>query len=115
MMQNLSQVTNVQPQGSMSPLLLLIVLVILLLGVWMILRGLGKNRKKAEGGEASCGHCGYIVLGLERLICPECGNDLREVGIEKPRANDGKGLIVKGSILMGIVFLLVVLLWFTVA
>ena len=31
--------------------------------------------------EPSCGHCGYCVRGLPGLVCPECGSDLREVGI----------------------------------
>lgn len=33
----------------------------------------------------SCGSCGYAVEGLETLSCPECGCDLRQVGIETPR------------------------------
>lgn len=35
----------------------------------------------------SCGQCGYIVRGIGSLNCPECGADLREVGIvvERPR------------------------------
>jgi hypothetical protein len=32
----------------------------------------------------SCGKCGYEVAGLEVLRCPECGGDLREVGINTP-------------------------------
>ena len=31
--------------------------------------------------EMSCGGCGYVVRGLSQLTCPECGADLREVGI----------------------------------
>lgn len=34
----------------------------------------------------SCGKCGYQVEGLEALRCPECGNDLRIVGIKTPSA-----------------------------
>jgi hypothetical protein len=33
----------------------------------------------------SCGHCGYAVEGLEAMTCPECGRDLRTVGIETPK------------------------------
>ena len=29
-----------------------------------------------------CGGCGYIVVGLPTHICPECGGDLRDVGVE---------------------------------
>jgi hypothetical protein len=35
--------------------------------------------------QPSCGHCGYAVEGLEALSCPECGSDLRKVGIETPK------------------------------
>src|SRR5882757_2082183 len=33
--------------------------------------------------ESTCGHCGYAVTGLPTFVCPECGSDLREVGIHK--------------------------------
>lgn len=35
-----------------------------------------------------CGGCGYSVIGLNSLTCPECGSDLRRVGIvsaKRPR------------------------------
>jgi hypothetical protein len=31
-----------------------------------------------------CGRCGYSVRGLTTFTCPECGGDLREVGIYSP-------------------------------
>ena len=34
----------------------------------------------------SCRACGYAVKGLPSFICPECGSDLREVGIDTPGA-----------------------------
>ncbi len=34
----------------------------------------------------ACGRCGYAVKGLTALSCPECGGDLREVGITTPRS-----------------------------
>jgi hypothetical protein len=40
-----------------------------------------------EAGDAvgpRCGKCGYSVLGLPTTTCPECGSDLREVGIVTP-------------------------------
>jgi hypothetical protein len=37
-----------------------------------------------------CGKCGYCVRGIPSLICPECGSDLREVGIIPP---GGSGVI----------------------
>jgi hypothetical protein len=34
------------------------------------------------GREPRCGQCGYIVRGIATFVCPECGSDLREVGID---------------------------------
>src|SRR5437588_12839068 len=44
----------------------------------------GRTRNKAT--EPRCGRCGYNVTGLPGTICPECGSDLREVGIIWPGA-----------------------------
>jgi predicted RNA-binding Zn-ribbon protein involved in translation (DUF1610 family) len=38
---------------------------------------------------AACGRCGYDVRGLSSFTCPECGSDLREVGIVRPRSRRG--------------------------
>jgi hypothetical protein len=35
--------------------------------------------------QPSCGACGYPVQGLPSFTCPECGKDLRQVGIITPR------------------------------
>jgi hypothetical protein len=32
-----------------------------------------------------CRKCGYIILGLQRAVCPECGADLHDAGIKPPR------------------------------
>ena len=32
----------------------------------------------------TCGACAYAVRGVSSLFCPECGADLREVGIVTP-------------------------------
>jgi class 3 adenylate cyclase len=66
--------------GSGSPLLWLgvTVLIVMLAAaaiVWW-LRG-----RRAAG--PTCGHCGYAVAGLPTFTCPECGSDLREVGIRR--------------------------------
>ena len=42
------------------------------------------KRRGPRVSEPSCGKCRYIVHGLEGHICPECGSDLREVGILQP-------------------------------
>src|SRR5258706_6017168 len=39
------------------------------------------SRKPAPVTETECGKCGYRVTGLPTFQCPECGMDLREVGI----------------------------------
>ncbi len=38
---------------------------------------------KSDDGEPKCGGCGYLVRGLSMLQCPECGGDLRVVGITR--------------------------------
>lgn len=44
--------------------------------------------------ESVCGKCGYIVKGLATLTCPECGSDLRDVGIVSPdRSTRWSGII----------------------
>jgi hypothetical protein len=44
--------------------------------------------------EPHCGRCDYPVRGLPTFACPECGNDLRKVGIVapgvRPRATKGQ-------------------------
>jgi hypothetical protein len=45
------------------------------------------RRRLKRAGAASpraCGRCGYDVRGLPTFACPECGSDLREVGIVAP-------------------------------
>jgi hypothetical protein len=42
--------------------------------------------KGRSGGDLpTCAKCGYAVRGLVGLNCPECGADLREVGIVTPK------------------------------
>jgi hypothetical protein len=36
-----------------------------------------------------CGKCGYSVEGLTQLNCPECGADLRQVGIKTAPSQSG--------------------------
>ncbi len=38
-------------------------------------------QRRNTSTDAACGHCGYKVQGLPTDICPECGSDLRKVGI----------------------------------
>src|SRR5580693_8618461 len=61
---------------------LIIFIVLIPLGV-IAMRSLTSHRP-ATNIEPSCGHCGYCVRGITSLTCPECGSDLREVGILAP-------------------------------
>ncbi|MCG8507982.1 MAG: hypothetical protein MI741_02030 [Rhodospirillales bacterium] len=42
------------------------------------------GREPKNTGAMSCGRCNYPVRGLETFNCPECGEDLRVVGINRP-------------------------------
>jgi hypothetical protein len=66
--------------------LLLLVVVALPVGaaVWLVFFARrGPSRRGLRG--PVCGACGYNVLGLATMTCPECGGDLRVVGILTPR------------------------------
>src|SRR5687767_6620225 len=43
-----------------------------------------RRRLRNFDPEPRCGQCGYAVRENTTLTCPECGSDLREVGIIKP-------------------------------
>lgn len=57
----------------------LVIFVIPLALALVLLVWLRRPRKSPDG--PACGQCGYAVYGLPTFICPECGSDLREVGI----------------------------------
>ena len=59
-----------------------VTVVILLVGG--ILYGLWKDRRD-RAAEPCCAACRYPVRGLQALMCPECGIDLREAGILTPK------------------------------
>jgi hypothetical protein len=69
-----------------SFLLLVLLLVALIVGVVVVVLLAASRRKRVA--QPSCGACRYPVAGLEVLRCPECGADLRTVGILTP-ANSG--------------------------
>ena len=67
--------------------------------------------------DARCGRCGYNVTGLDSLTCPECGGDLRHVGIVNAdeQRKLGRGLLFGASIVYtGVLALVGGLLAFTV-
>jgi hypothetical protein len=79
------------PSAAPTLLLALVVLagLVLLAVTWW-----KQGRGRGPVGEPSCGKCGYAVRGLASLNCPECGSDLREVGIVTPHAARGAGPVV---------------------
>jgi hypothetical protein len=82
----------------MSVILLALFPFAFVVGVLAATRAFAKSRLAAGPAEPTCGKCAYIVLGIEGWICPECGSDLREVGIIPPggarRMNNGARLLV---------------------
>ncbi|WP_432799112.1 hypothetical protein [Poriferisphaera sp. WC338] len=69
------------------------------------------DRRHSEQG---CGKCGYLVKGLSGLNCPECGADLREVGIGKP-GRSRRGFVVLGSVMIGLSFLFLIFIFILLA
>ena len=60
----------------------------------------GRDKARRSDG-AVCGRCGYSVKGLESFNCPECGADLREVGIHRPGGVAGKNvMLILGMVLL---------------
>jgi len=55
-----------------------------------------------------CGQCHYIVRGITSLTCPECGSDLREVGIDVGRRRpSGWGPVVLIAIVWGVLIAII--------
>jgi class 3 adenylate cyclase len=79
---NLPLLQQIAPQSPASDYSLIIAAaggVILLVLLLLLIRGY-RRRARAEA-RSVCGRCGYMVAGLPTFACPECGSDLREVGI----------------------------------
>ncbi|HEY2588079.1 MAG TPA: hypothetical protein VGI81_20215 [Tepidisphaeraceae bacterium] len=71
-------------------LVCLLIVLAVLAGIWINVAADRPWRPKVvdepvRGGPV-CGGCGYSVVGLSRMTCPECGGDLRTVGILTPLA-----------------------------
>jgi len=56
------------------------------------------RRRGRSGTQPSCGQCGYAVQGLPTFTCPECGSDLRQVGIVTPGQARPLGPVARGLI-----------------
>ena len=61
-------------------LLVLAAVVVFISGCVRLVMGKLMKEDEDDGG-AKCGGCGYAAEGLPGLRCPECGADLRKVGI----------------------------------
>ena len=87
----------------------IVAILLLLLIVVGLIRGIilwATSGKASANGEMSCGGCGYAVRGLEALNCPECGADLRKVGINREQSSGRRGLGVALTICCGGLLLL---------
>lgn len=80
-------------------LFLFILLLVGIAALVLIILGTVKMASGPSGPGGSCGGCGYSVKGLTTLTCPECGADLREVGINRPNSQAGLWMLVSGSVL----------------
>lgn len=68
----------------MSIVFLLLSFLFLLALVGGVIALIVLSKQRRGGDRLGCGRCGYDVKGLESLICPECGADLREIGTRSP-------------------------------
>ncbi|HOW70852.1 MAG TPA: hypothetical protein PKY77_09650 [Phycisphaerae bacterium] len=66
--------------ASISLIFVILLLAIVVIVVLAILR----LRRGQTVSVPVCGNCSYPVRGLPTFTCPECGSDLREVGIVTP-------------------------------
>lgn len=60
---------------------LALLLIIIAIGGYLAYRYPVKTTWREHADLPVCGRCGYPSRGIESLTCPECGTDLREVGI----------------------------------
>lgn len=59
------------------------------------------QERRASDSEARCGRCGYRTQGLPTTICPECGSDLRIVGLRLPTWWNRHSPPVRRTLLVG--------------
>jgi len=76
-------------------LLVLVLVVVIAINVFI----LASRKRGPRVSDPSCGRCGYAVRGLPTFTCPECGADLREVGIVTP-GHSGMSPRMRGVLLV---------------
>ncbi len=81
--------------SSLSAPLSLVLVVLLLGGTGLVLVML-RSRRRQMPKSAACGRCGYNVRGMPTFVCPECGADVREVGIRPPASPRRGGVFFLG-------------------
>ncbi|QQE13032.1 hypothetical protein JD969_06115 [Planctomycetota bacterium] len=74
----------------------ILVMVVLLLGWWGVVKWGSGLRDVDEMGR--CGECDYLVVGLTKMVCPECGSDLRDVGIKSGQRSVRMWMNQKGKV-----------------
>lgn len=79
-----------------------VALVMMVVGLVMLAKQRGRAGAAVEG---NCVKCGYLVAGLSTFVCPECGSDLRVVGIVAPRRSRGlaMGLTIIGAAVLALI------------
>ena len=89
-----------------APIFLLVLLAIIAVGVWVVAVARRARRARPSEGPA-CGACGYSVVGLTSMTCPECGGDLRSVGIVTPHAKGQAASWIASAALFSVLLALV--------
>jgi hypothetical protein len=93
-----------------ASIFMLVLVAITAVTVWLVV-SIRRSAIRAALGGPVCGACGYSVIGLTTLTCPECGTDLRAAGIltpRTPRPNAGiVGAVIVFTVLLGLVALIV--------
>ncbi len=89
-------------------LLILVLLAVLIIGSGAIGLAIFRGRSGHDSAIPSCGKCGYASRGLTTFTCPECGSDLREVGIQRASSIHSPMLLMAViGIVVGVVLLFV--------
>ena len=86
---------------ALAPICLIVALVLVSGAILISLRLL----RRSAPTDPVCGRCGYNVRGLPTMTCPECGSDLRDVGIrttQKPATASTTTRLVFQLALLGV-------------
>ena len=91
-------------------LVLVLGLALLLPGLVRLCRWLAGPTAHGDAPDPCCAHCGYSVRKLGSFTCPECGNDLRQVGVIRPPRPTSEGNYPPVLTAMGLVLVLLTVL-----